>query len=285
MNATHFYRKPQAVNHRILPILMASLFCTLVSMLANAEVSSIDNLNITRVKLIGDNDLHLAQGDKGYMKYRARGRELPSPPFSIKGDTLRLGVDEQDREASKVKFRLSLPHLEALMVLGSGEAYLQPLDMEQFILVLNGSGKIKTDTITAENLTLKLSGSGVIQIKKLTATQAALHLLGSGDLRLDSLYTERVNANLSGSGEIDLNKEGHSESLTVHSLGSGDINLNKLQTTKANVSIVGSGDVEVWATTELNTKTLGSGDILYRGSPKISKTMLGSGDIHQLDQQ
>ncbi len=276
------FHKPQlAMDHKVFRVAVVFLFFAFINMLANADISSVDGLDINGVELVGHNELQLSQGDTTTLKYRSGKREFKRPPFSIRGKVLRLGVDENGHEVRNVKFKLTVQDLEYLQVNGSGEAYVRPLELERLKLVLSGSGEIKAFDINAGQLELRLEGSGNIQAEAVKADTALLHLKGSGDVQLGRLDARQITTNLDGSGDIDIDEHGRAEDLTVRLLGSGDISLGKLQATRVDATILGSGDIEVWAETSLEAEIVGSGDILYRGSPSLSKSVVGSGECRQ----
>lgn len=276
------FHKPQlAMNHKVFRVAVVFLCLAFINMLANADISSVDGLDIHSVELIGDNELQLSQGDSTTLQYRAGKREFKRPPFSIRGKVVRLGIDEDGHEVSNVKFKLTVQDLQYLLVKGSGEAYVRPLKLERLTLALNGSGDIKAFDINAGHLEMRLEGSGNIQAEAVRADTVLLHLKGSGDLQLGRLDARQITTNLDGSGDIDIDEHGRAEHLTVRLLGSGDVSLGKLQATRVDATILGSGDIEVWAEATLEAEIVGSGDILYRGSPSLSKSIVGSGVCRQ----
>lgn len=276
------FHKPQLhMDYKVFRVAVVFLFCAFINMLANADISSVDGLDIHGVELVAHNELQLSQGDRTTLQYRAGKQELKRPPFSIRGKVLRLGADEGGHKVSNVKFKLTVQDLQYLLVEGSGEAYVRPLQLEQLKLVLKGSGDIKAFDIDARHLEMRLEGAGNIQAEAVRADTALLHLKGSGDIQLGRLDARQITTNLDGSGDIDLDEQGRAEDLTVRLLGSGDVSLEKLQATRVKATILGSGDIEVWAETSLEAEILGSGDILYRGSPSLSTSIIGSGQVSQ----
>jgi hypothetical protein len=285
MKTFHFYKARPPMDYKVLRVAVVFLFCAFINMLANAgTVNTVDGLDINRVELLGNNELQLSQGDETSMQYRSKKDNTKRPPFSVHGKTLRLGVDEKGNRVNQVKYKVTVTELESLLVKGSGEAYIRPLDMEDLVIALHGSGAVRAYEIKANKLELKLDGSGNIQAEAVEAKTALLHLKGSGDLQLGSLNADKVTTNLDGSGDIDIDEEGRVDDLKIRLLGSGDVSLGKLQATRADVTIMGSGDIEVWAESELEAEILGSGDVRYTGSPTISDSVFGSGELRQRDQ-
>lgn len=271
------------VDNRHLGIAVIFLICALVSALVRADVKSVEGLEFSRVQLLGDNQLELTQDDDTVLKIRGDGSDLDPLPFVVQDDTLLLGVSSQRRKVDDVMFKLTTATLEALVVKGSGEAFVKPLVVEDLLVSLEGSGTIRMFDVQARKLEMRVLGSGVLQAVDVTALSARLNLKGSGDIQLGSLNADEIKSHMAGSGDISLKDDGKTSLLEVAVMGSGDVDLKDLKAVTASVTIMGSGDVELSVEEELEVEILGSGDLVYHGNPKTDTAVMGSGDITQRD--
>ena len=116
---------------------------------AMAEVRSVEGLRFSKVLLQGANQLEIRPGETGELKFRGDPRDLEPPPFVLDGDTLRLGSTAAGREVDDIQYKLAVTQLEALQVVGSGEAFVKPLDATRLVISLDGSGAIRLYDLTA----------------------------------------------------------------------------------------------------------------------------------------
>ena len=268
---------------RVLLAALAFASIALFSSLLKADIRNVEKLEFTRVELVGSNDLEFTQADSTELKIRGDQSKLTPEPFELRGNTLRLGVTADGKEVRGVKYRLSGPILESLLVQGSGEAYIKPLEAKHLQVAVEGSGDIRMFDVNADHVELSVSGSGTVQAVNVIAEETRLMLKGSGDILLGSLESNNVHTMVKGSGDVRVENDSRANDVKVSMMGSGDASLGKLRATVANVSIMGSGDVKLTVVDELEAEIIGSGDIKYWGEPRIESSVLGSGDIEQQD--
>ncbi|MCZ6831005.1 MAG: DUF2807 domain-containing protein [Gammaproteobacteria bacterium] len=271
------------VDGRVLMVSILFVCCALFSTLLKADIKSVEGLEFTRVLLIGNNQVKIIQGDVAMLKIRGDKNKLNPAPFLISGDTLQLGITKNGHEISKIKYKLTVPMLEALEVRGSGEAFVKPLRVSDLVVVVEGSGDIRMYDVNAVDLEMRVSGSGMLQAVNVNAREARLTLKGSGDIQLGSLQAESLSSILQGSGDIGIQDKSQVQNLHISVMGSGDVSLKKLRAAVCNVSIMGSGDVKVQVQEELDVEIMGSGDLHYWGNPRTSTSVLGSGDVQKRD--
>lgn len=265
-------------------MLRISLFlsCILLAQTASADVQRISDLSFERVVLHGSAKLEIRQGERPELAIRGREAALERKVFYLNGDTLVLGRGGRMRsDASGVDFKLTVNKLSHLKLVGSGDLYVKPLEVEDLNVALEGSGQIKMFSVTAEDLTLRLSGSGDMQVVVLSAEDLKVLLSGSGEIHLGEIVAKNAEFLVKGSGDITAQKSGVLESLEVKIVGSGDVDLKPVQCDKVEVNIMGSGDATVHARSELEVGIVGSGDVYYSGEPDIDRSILGSGDLHR----
>ncbi len=125
----------------------------------------------------------MVQGDTESLTIEADDNVIPNLTSDVKDGTLRL-----DRKAglglrsvSPIRYRVTMPKLEGL--------------------VLSGSGTITANDLTVDALSSEISGSGVVVVTG-TAGSQNVSVSGSGRHEASQLATERAVADVSGSGEI-----------------------------------------------------------------------------------
>lgn len=267
----------------LLVIAAVFLCMTFISSLVRAEVMNVEDLEFTRVQLIGSNELELTQADSSSLKLRGKDSRLQPAPYVIEGDTLVLGVTAKGRAVKKIQYKLTAPNIRALILEGSGDVYVKPLVVDELLVSVEGSGTIRMFDVQTGQLDMRVIGSGAIQAVDVTADDASLTLKGSGDIQLGSLSAGSIRNHMAGSGDITVENGGTADVVEVAVMGSGDVVLNDVQAATASVSIMGSGDVKLRVEDELEVNIMGSGDLVYYGSPRVESTVLGSGDVRQRD--
>ena len=259
------------------------LCALLLGTFARADVKNIEGLEFSRVLLVGSNELELSQGASNALKIRGDNKELSPLPFLLRDDTLVLGVNQKGKNVADLQYKVTVAGLEALLVEGSGEAYVKPLAVDDLLVSLEGSGDIRMFDVQALDLELRVLGSGALQAVGCKARDARLNMKGSGDVQLGSLEADVIKTHMAGSGDISVEDGGSTDLLEVRLMGSGDVGMAKVQATAAKVTIMGSGDVDIGVTKQLDVEILGSGDLFFRGSPEMSSSVLGSGEISRAD--
>jgi hypothetical protein len=270
-------------DNRILAVAFIFMCCAFFTALARADVRRVEGLEFSKVHLLGDNQLEFTQSEATLLKVLGDKSDLQNLPFVVKGDTLYLGLTAQGDKASQMKFKLTAPRLESLVLNGSGEAFVKPLAVENLLVALEGSGAIRMFDVQALELEMRVVGSGALQAVDVKAGDARLSMQGSGDIQLGSLQSEAVKAHLAGSGDISIEEGGQADRIKVAVMGSGDVNLGQMSAREAVVTIMGSGDVELRAEESLDVEIMGSGDLAYFGTPEISTSVMGSGEVLQRD--
>ena len=108
----------------------------------NADVARVEALEFSRVQLVGSGELEITQGEANTLKIRGDGDDLDLPPFVVQGDMLRLGVSPQGNSVSDVQFKLTVTDLAELLLAGSGDVFVKPLDVGDLLVSVDGSGVI-----------------------------------------------------------------------------------------------------------------------------------------------
>lgn len=253
----------------------------LLASAAAADIQRVSELSFERVVLHGDGKLEIRQGAQSELAIKGSEKILETGVFYLDGDTLVLGRGGKRRsEVSGVNFKLTVQELTHLKLVGSGDIYIRPLEVEDLYIALEGAGRIKIFSVRAEDLTLRLSGSGDMQAVVLAAQDLDVVLSGPGEIHFGELVAENAEFSVKGSGDITVQKTGTLDSLDIKIVGSGDVDLKLVKSEEVEVNIMGSGEATVHAISELEVGIVGSGDVYYSGEPDIDQSILGSGDVH-----
>lgn len=222
-----------------------------------SEARPVDG-KVTIVRMAGPIDLYLKQGAAAAMTVRAEQRVLSKIRTIQDGNTLQIdtkGLLLNVRQPMVVE--LTLPALQRLQILGSGDGKVSGFSGESLQLDLTGSGN------------LDFSG----QYRRIAAG-----LTGSGDLTLDGGNSDSVELTLLGSG--DIHARGSSKSVKASLSGSGDLDARKLAADSVGLSLLGSGDATVAAKKAVSVQGKGSGNVTIVGNPaQRAVSMSGSGDV------
>jgi hypothetical protein len=193
----------------------------------------------SRVRLDGPIDVRLSSGAAESLKVSADDNLEPLVTTVVEGDTLIVGVKPGSAFSTRHPLRVSLEfkQLQALEVLGSGDAALDRWQGDRLRLEMSGSGDVSIGLIEARELSAALSGSGDLALAG-QADRIDFVLSGSGDVSASSLSEQDVRATLSGSGDLRL---GVSRTLEVKLSGSGD--LRYAGRPKVTSQVSGSGEL------------------------------------------
>ncbi|MBB3060773.1 GIN domain-containing protein [Microbulbifer rhizosphaerae] len=222
----------------------------------------------TRVVLEGSSSLELVQGDGFEVIATGSEEAMPHVKAELRGESLELSVEPERKfffgvisvsDESSVRFRVTLPVVDAVVVTGSGEVRADTLESENLELRVTGSGTLKVNKVAAESLSASLTGSGDLLLGTVLAVRGETSIRGSGDMRLDSFAGETLAAKITGSGDMVVG--GRVGELDISLMGSGDFVGRGLQAKSAGGSIMGSGDVVLRRPGRDSFSVMGSGDV------------------------
>ena len=230
---------------------------TMADRTVGSEVRPVDG-KVTIVKLAGPVDLVLKQGATAAMTVRAERRVLPKIRTVQDGNTLQIDTKGLLVNVyAPMVVELTLPSLQRLQVVGSGDGKVGGFSGDALQLDLTGSGNVD------------FSG----QYRRIAAS-----VTGSGDLTLDGGNSDSVELSLLGSG--DLNARGSSKSLKASLSGSGDLNARELAADSVDLSVLGSGDAAIAAKNAVSVRVRGSGNATIAGKPaQRAVSVTGSGEV------
>ena len=169
--------------------------------------------------------------------------------------------DWWDWDPAPIHIVVTVPHLSAVGVGGSGRLDLGALNQDRLDLMVAGSGVA--------------TASGAIR-------SLNLGVAGSGGARLTALSTTYMTARLSGSGWI--NAAGTAESLSLHISGSGRADMGGLDLQDVTAGLSGSGSALVAPRRSADIGVSGSGSIRLAANPaRLTTHRSGSGRIIRPD--
>ena len=156
----------------------------------SGEVRRVDGLDFDQVIVVGNVDVEISQGDTPTLYLRGDEEVLNTDPFYIKGQRLVLGKNSRSQKVrgSSVRYKVEMPVLRELEVLGSGAAYVKPFDL--------------TYLDNDEMPSITIDGSGDIKLYGIRGPSVSLRVKGSGDLAADSVDVEDIEAIEAGSGDL-----------------------------------------------------------------------------------
>jgi len=205
----------------------------------------------SEVRLVGDVDLELSQGDAVSLVIEAPREELSTIQSEVKDGVLTLRRNES---RNWVFWHWFHRHWKARVLLSTPAAER---------LVVDGSGSVHADAWTSHALELLVSGAGNVGIGRLTVTRLHCDLFGSGNVRI----------------------AGSAAHQRIRLAGSGAYRAPDLKSQAATVSISGSGDAELWVEQTLEARIAGSGDVRYYGAPTVTKSVSGPGSVTGLGER
>ncbi|MDO8862130.1 DUF2807 domain-containing protein [Haliea sp. E1-2-M8] len=247
------------------------------------QVQRVAGLDVNEVLVHGAIEVEISQGDTAELLLRGRQNELEPPPFHVRERTLVLGLPAGDRSSriKDVQYKLTLPTLARLQLLGSGDVFVRPFTTPALSVMVDGSGDVRLYDLDSGSVRFDMRGSGDIQAANVQAESVRLTLTGSGDIQLGQVVAESIEAVVNGSGDLSIGKDSRSGTTGINVVGSGDVNFAGLDSTEAEINIVGSGTARVGEVRALDVTIMGGGDVYYRGDPDIDQTIFGSGRLQR----
>ena len=196
-----------------------------------------------------------------------------------------------------IQIRASIPDLNNVVILGSGDVTAGDINNEGLAITVAGSGNATIKGRTGQ-LRAKIQGSGDIRIDALANDRAQVDLQGSGDISMlggtgpmditvlgsgsavaRNLTNSDLTVSIRGSGSVTL--DGTVQRLQAEIMGSGDLHARSLTARTTTAAILASGSIETKTADKLTATIRGSGDVIYHGDPSVTKTINGSGRVRK----
>lgn len=136
-----------------------------------------------------------------------------------------------------IRYTLTLPLIDALQLVGSGDADVDFAGAENVDIRIDGSGDVRAIGIDAQAVRVALSGSGDATVSG-TADDGEFAIDGSGDLDASELRVSTGGAEISGSGDVSVHAV---DRLDARVSGSGEIRYSGSPRLASDIS--GSGSI------------------------------------------
>lgn len=183
-------------------------------------------------------DVYLTYGNTQSVKVEGQANIIENLKNRVSGDDWHISYKQNVRNAKNVTIHITIPHLTAVKVSGSGslEATNHFPNLDELDIKVSGSGKIKLD-VGAKYIDTAVSGSGSIKLAGST-NKHRITVSGSGNVSSYDMETNNSRVTISGSGECKINVR---EELKATVSGSGDVYYKGNPSVQSKIS--GSGDV------------------------------------------
>ena len=196
--------------------------------------------NISEVALSGNGELFITQGDKEELVVEVEQSLLPRIITEVSGGRLTLRQKNGvfiNEEAPKVKFYLTVKHLDHIALAGSGVVRAPGFNADKLEIASRGSGDVRIDSLEAKELAISISGSSEVKLGGQAARQT-IKIAGSGKYAAADLKSAMAAVSISGSGDVLL---WATDSLSIAITGSGDVKYYGQP--KVSKSVTGSGGI------------------------------------------
>ena len=132
-----------------------------------------DAMGFSSIALLGIGTVDLRQTGNDSLVVEAEDNLLPLLSTRIENGTLKLGVKPNVivTPTRPVIFHVTVAHIDALDVAGSGKIRAGALKAEGFRASISGSGDVQVDALAAPKLVSQISGSGGMKIDRVDARQ------------------------------------------------------------------------------------------------------------------
>jgi Putative auto-transporter adhesin, head GIN domain len=204
---------------------------------ATTEQRSVEG--VRAVRLLTSGDLSLTAGDQAELTITAGRDVLPRLASTVEDGILVLGSEPGLSSSGEIRYSLSLPRIERLVVGGSGTA--------------------RGDVVVTGPLAVEASGSGGIDLAGLAVSDLRVRISGLGDVHLTGHASTQI-VSITGSGAYE-GRDLTTQESTIEAGGSGSAWVSASQRLRADVA--GSGDVAYTGSpSKVEPHTSGSGRIL-----------------------
>lgn len=213
-----------------------------------------------RVRLSGEGELRITQGDAEALTIEAEDNILPLIETRVENGGLSIGYRHgvrSVRPTRPIRYDLRVRNLGGLHLSGSGNATCDDLRTDGLEVVISGSGGLRLGRLRTERLGATVSGSGGIGVEDLSARSAAVTISGSGGV----------------------SARGGAGSQTVRISGSGSYDAREVRSGTVEVTVSGSGGASVHADEGLAIAITGSGGVTYSGDARVVQRVSGSGRV------
>jgi hypothetical protein len=189
----------------------------------------------------------VTDGDKLDITVSGDEEAVEAMRFSLDGDSLNILRNKGSwKDKGTATVRVTLPHLEGIVLAGSGSIEAASLTGKADVTIA-GSGKASVAKVTADKLDLTIAGSGDFEAAG-TAGSLDMTVAGSGRARMTGLKVDSADISVAGSGDTEFASDG-----------------------KVDASIMGSGTVTVHGRATCTVSAMGSGKLNCKDTRSASE--------------
>lgn len=216
---------------------------------ASGELRGYDVSDFDEVTSIGPNHVVVSAGPS--YSVRAEGPQEMLDFMKVVGEDGELKIlpkkdhhrdwDWEWPDTEPATFYVTLPELEAVALVGSGNMTVDRASGEEFSAMIAGSGTLDLAAVAVEEARFSIAGSGGLKARG-TAQRSHFSIAGSGKVEARGMTSRTTSVSIAGSGDADLS-------------ASDD----------AHISIVGSGKVDVAGGARCTVSHFGGGQARCNG--------------------
>lgn len=174
---------------------------------------------ITAVQLETSGDLAINVGDGESLTIEAGTNVVDGLTSDVVDGTLVLGGADGVWFGGSIRYTLTIPSLDRIVLEGSGSASGSGVLTGDATVIVSGSGSATVTDVRLTGLSTELSGSGAIRVTGASET-LSVNISGSGDFDGSGLAAQEATVEVSGSGQARVDVSG---TLTATVSGSGDV--------------------------------------------------------------
>ncbi|OJV54663.1 MAG: hypothetical protein BGO31_06750 [Bacteroidetes bacterium 43-16] len=195
----------------------------------------------TRIESEFPGEVILVQGAVQLVKAQAQENIMKDLQTTVSNGVLKIKIKNGLRlsTGSSLKVYVTIPVIERLSLMGSGNLVADDIVSEDIDLKLTGSGDMHIGNLECSSLYSELTGSGSMTISGGNAPELKVRLTGSGDLKAQNLSAVDADVRVTGSGSATVRA-----SRTLNATISGSGNINYYGNPSVTQSVTGSGKVK-----------------------------------------
>ena len=216
---------------------------------ASAEPRGYEVSDFDEVTAIGPNHVLVSVGPARSVRAEGPQEMLDFMKITVEDGELKILPRKEHRrewdwewpDTGPATFYVTLPELDAVALVGSGNITVDRASGEAFSAVIAGSGTLDLAAVTVDEANFSIAGSGGLKARG-TAQRAHFSIAGSGKVEARGMTSRTASVSIAGSGDADLS-------------ASDDVQ----------ISVVGSGRVEIAGGARCIVSHFGGGKALCNG--------------------
>jgi hypothetical protein len=208
------------------------------------------------VSVVGPHQVVISVGPAYSVRAEGPQRTLADTEVEVEDGELKIHPVDDDRwdgrnaefwrEYKPATFRITLPTLEAVALVGGGDMRIDRVERGTFSATVAGSGDLDVAALRVDEARFSIAGSGDLAARG-SATRQRVSIAGSGNLRAREVASAEANVSIAGSGNAELTVEND-----------------------ARISIVGGGDVDIAGPARCSVSRIGGGRVRCGGESVAS---------------